>query len=356
MSNLIKVYKELESAGLDGLFVSSEENIRYLTGFTGEASRLLITAKKTYLITDGRYTEQAQNECGEEVEVFNWIDDRRYQKATYEYLCKKSGIGRLAFEGSYLCYREFFELQKIESLTMQDSSGIIEQFRLIKTPAEIDNLRKAAEISDASLEQIMSVIKPGVSELDLVAELEYAIKKNGAGNISFETMVLFGERTSLLHGKPGRRKLKPGDIILFDFGALYQGYHADISRVLVCGRATDKQLKIHNLVNQAGLMAMDALQDNVSVDDIDRIVRESLPHDFIQYYYPGMGHGTGLQIHEPPFIKQGGQDQIKAGMVITIEPGLYIPGWGGMRVEDSILIKETGCEPLNKFDRNLISV
>ena len=356
MENLKKVVNELELLELDGIFISSEENITYLSGFTGDSSRLLITTQGSYLITDGRYQEQAEKECEEDIQVFTWIEDNRYQSQTYGHLCTQCGVMKLGFEGSNLCFSEYAELQKMEFVQLQNCQGLVEQFRMVKSPHEIGCLRKAAALSDNSLEAIVDVIKPGVSELDLVAELEYAIKKSGADDISFETMVLFGERSSLLHGKPGSRKLKEGDTLLFDFGALYQGYHADISRVFVCGKAGDEQKKVHQVVNRAGLLVQDVLADTVSTAEVDRIVRDSIPKEYIGYFYPGIGHGTGLQIHEQPFIKQGADDTLKSGMVITIEPGLYIPGWGGMRVEDSILIKENGCEPLNKFSRNLIEI
>ncbi len=356
MRKIQEVITLLEKEKLDALFVSSVENIRYLTGFTGDSSRLLITKNTTYLITDGRFTEQAEEECLSEVCVINWIEDQRYQFPTYQYLCKKENVKHLAFEGEYLSYKEFSELNKISNLNLVSKSAFVEQFRLIKTEDEIAMLKRAAEISDESLRNILPLIKTGVSELDLAAELEYAMKKNGANDISFETMVLFGERTSLLHGKPGLTRLKSGDIILFDFGALYNGYHADISRVLVCEKMNDEQQSLHNVVNTAGLNAQNAIRNNTSAEEIDCIVRSSIPSEYQKYFYPGIGHGTGLNIHELPFIKKESEAVLKTNMVITIEPGLYIPGWGGMRVEDSILVCEEGSESLNSFDRNLLIV
>ncbi|MCW3805376.1 M24 family metallopeptidase [Plebeiibacterium marinum] len=351
-----KVLNKLEQLNLDALFVSSEENIRYLTGFTGDSSRLLITPDGSYLITDGRYREQAEQECGTGIQVFTWIKDQRYQALTYWYLCTQSRVQRLGFEGGNLSFSEYEELQKIESVLLQNCNGVVEEFRQVKSAVEIDCLRKAASLSDESLESIVGFIKPGVSELDLVAELEYAIKRSGADDISFETMILFGERTSLLHGKPGSRKLKEGDTILFDFGALYKGYHADISRVFVCGKASEEQKKVHQIVNTAGLGVLDVLRNGGSTAEVDRVVRNAIPKDYLEYFYPGIGHGTGLQIHEEPFIKQGNNEELRSGMVLTIEPGLYIPGWGGMREEDSILIHDKGCDPLNKFSRDLLEI
>ncbi|MCW3786308.1 M24 family metallopeptidase [Plebeiibacterium sediminum] len=356
MQKIDEIIRILEKHRLDALFVSSVENIRYLTGFTGDSSRLLITKTGTYLITDGRYTEQAELECFKGIQIFNWIEDQRFQAPTYQYLCSKEKVKFLAFESAHLLHVEHAELCQIKDTVVTGKIGLVEQLRLIKSKDEINALKRAAEISDESLSKIVSLIKPGVSELDVTAELEYAMKKSGADDLSFETMVLFGERSSLLHGKPGSTKLKSGDIILFDFGALYNGYHADISRVFVCEKASPEQIKIHDIVNNAGLNAQNAIKDNTSAKEIDRIVRASIPQDYQQYFYPGIGHGTGLNIHEAPFIKYDSEAILKKDMVVTIEPGLYIPGFGGMRVEDSVLVCEDGSESLNRFERGLTIV
>ena len=268
-------------------------------------------------------------------------------------MCSKEKVKFLAFESEHLLHIEHAELCQIKDTVVTGKIGLVEQLRLIKSENEINALKQAAELSDESLNKIVSLIKPGVSELDITAELEYAMKKSGADDISFETMVLFGERSSLLHGKPGSTKLKSGDIILFDFGALYNGYHADISRVFVCDKVNAEQKKIHDIVNTAGLNAQNAIKNNTSAKEIDRIVRASIPQEYQKYFYPGIGHGTGLNIHEAPFIKHDSEAILKKDMVITIEPGLYIPGFGGMRVEDSVLVCEDGSESLNHLIEDL---
>lgn len=356
MERLKRVLEILESNKIEAFFISSQQNITYITGFTGDSSRLLISSQKVYLITDGRYVEQAQKECDNSIEVITWIEDYRYHHKTYGFIANSLGVSELCFEGNGLVYNEYVELSKINGVSLKAQEGIIEPLRMVKSKNEIEHLKRAGEISDVALEQTVKYIKPNVSEMDIVAELEYRLKKNGADNISFETMVLFGERSSLLHGKPGTRKLKLGDIILFDFGALYQGYHADISRVFVCGKASKEQLKVHDMVNHAGLKVAESLQSGISTLTINKLVREQIQEEYLQYLYPGIGHGTGLEIHELPFIKPNEESILKEGMIITIEPGLYIPNWGGMRNEDSILITKDGCEPLNKFNRDLQEV
>lgn len=356
MNRLRKIQDYLVKEGFDAFFVRSEQNITYLTGFKGDSSRLLVTTNRVILITDGRYTEQAQNECDEIVEVVTWLQDLRYSQKTYSYYLNELEVKRLIFEGDRISYTEYNELVKCNLSNLQSKSSLVEELRKIKSDAEIRCLREAGRISDMALQNILTIIKPGLTELDIVAELEYQLKKCGAHELSFETMVLFGERSSLLHGQPGNRELQMGEHILFDFGAEYEGYHADMSRLIVLGKANNKQKEIHNIVNTAGLKASEILMDGVSADAIDSLVRSVIPKEYIKYYYPGIGHGVGLEIHEQPFIKQNSPETISENMVITIEPGLYIPGWGGMRVEDSILVKKTSCESLNAFSRELVEI
>lgn len=356
MERLKKLQQHIQTSGFDAFFVRSEQNITYLTGFKGDASRLVVAGDKAILITDGRYTEQARNECNAGVQVLNWKDDLRYHHYTYCQLMKELGVTKLIFEGDRISYAEFRQLEKCELLKLQSEEGIVESFRKVKSKDEIKCLKKAGQISDRALMRVQEIIKPGVSELDVVAELEYQLKKCGAHGLSFNTMVLFGERSSLLHGKPTSKKLKNGEHILFDYGAEYMGYHADISRLMVMGKADEVQKEIHNIVNSAGLSAMEILKDGVSVSDVDTLIRSHIPKKYTSHFYPGIGHGVGLEIHEQPFIKPNSGEYISEGMVITIEPGLYIPTWGGMREEDSILISKTSCESLNKFPRDLIQL
>lgn len=356
MNRIQKLKKYLLTHNFDSFFVTNEQNITYLTGFKGDSSRLIVTQDRTLLITDGRYVEQANNECDKDIEVVTWLKDIRYNHATYSHFLCQLGVSYLAFEGHRITYSEYQELEKCDVSSCSSVSGVIENFRKIKDVEEIDNLKKAGSISDKALMNVIPAIVEGISELDLVAELEYQLKKCGAHALSFETMVLFGERSSLLHGKPGANKLKHGEHILFDFGAEYNGYHADMSRVFTLGKATKKQKEIYNIVNNVGLQVADMLKHGLQSLEVDDFVRSQIPEKYIEYYYPGIGHGVGLEIHEFPFIKQNAKDLIEEDMVITIEPGLYIPKWGGMRAEDSILIRKNTCISLNNFSRDLIEL
>lgn len=352
MERIHKSLQLLEKQDIDALLVTSESNITYLSGFTGDSSRLLIANQSCYLITDPRYTEQAKNECHKNIIVFEWINDMRYNSLTYDFLVKLLQIKNIGFVSNHITFQEYSEINSNKVPTR----NVVEQIRLIKSKDEIKNLRKASQISDKALENTLSSIKEGVTEIDIVAELEYNLKKCGADNLSFETMVLSGKRTSLLHGKPNKKRIEKGDLILFDFGALYNGYHADISRSFVLGQANNQQREIYDCINKAGKLAINSIKEGVEGKEITEMVRKQIPSEYLEYYYPGIGHGVGLDIHENPFIKDDASFTFKSGMVITMEPGIYIPEWGGLRIEDTLLVTKDGCEPLNLFNRNLIEL
>jgi Xaa-Pro aminopeptidase len=354
MKRINELLKYLKANQLDGSLISSVPNITYLTGFTGDSSRLIITPHHCALITDGRYTEQAKRECHKDIEIIKWIDNKRYGIETYSYLAELFEITHLGFEGNILTFAEFEMLRKgLGKLELVPLDSIIESLRMLKDDDEIECLRTACRISDKALELTIPFIKEGMTEMALAAHLEFNLKTNGAGNLSFDTLVLSGSNTSLLHGKPSEKKLEKGDFVLFDFGALYKGYHADISRTFVLGWANEQQKEIYKIIQKAEMEAIKSIRPGISAQVPDQIVREIIPKSYIEYYYPGLGHGVGLQIHEPPFLGQTSVSNFDTNMTVTVEPGIYIPGWGGLRIEDTILVRENSIEYLTNFNREL---
>lgn len=352
MNNLIEL---LSQSSIDGILITSEANISYLTGFTGDSSRLIVSPVGVYFLTDGRYTEQAQQECHQQIEIIQWINNNRYGSETYNYCIKKLGIKKLGFEADKVNYSTFKYLQQeTKGCELSPVQGLVEQLRLIKDSDEIEKLRKACKISDKALEKTLPCIKPGVKEIEILAQLEYHIKTGGADDISFETMVLSGSKTSLLHGKAGSKKIEKGDFLLFDFGALYKGYHADISRTFVIGEATHEQKEMYEIIRVAQENACNSIRHGVHGTVPDKVVRNTIPKKYIEHYYPGLGHGVGMVIHEDPFIKNTCNFTFKAGMTLTIEPGIYIPGKGGLRIEDTLVVTSSGFELLNKFPKELM--
>lgn len=356
MNRIIKLLKSLETFGIDGMIIISVPNIRYLTGFTGDASRLIVSNKGCAFVTDGRYTEQAANEIHEEIEVFKWIDDNRYGAQTYQKFIHEFGIKRLGFESDVMTHAIHQKFIKGVTVEMIPTSGIVEQQRMIKDEGEIALLKKACQISDKALELTVPFIEAGITERELSARLEFNMKMEGADDISFETIILTGKRTSLLHGNPGDTKLQNGDLVQFDFGALYKGYHADMSRTFVIGKASDEQKKFYQIMQDAEMEAVKSLKHGVAGNHPDAVVRSIIPDKYINHYYPGLGHGVGLVIHEEPFMKNTSDFTLQSGMVVTIEPGVYMPGWGGMRIEDTVQVTEGGYEILTHFPRDLMEL
>lgn len=355
MKRINKLRKILRESNLESFLVTDEANITYLTGFKGDSSRLVVSEKDCYFLTDGRYTEQAKNECFPEIKIVKWIKDIRYGLETYSYILSELQVGKLGFESDVVSFSVYNFLKNgLKNIDLVPVQGLVEQLRLIKDKEEIGFLRKACEISDKALELTVSEIKLGMKEIDVLALLEYNLKTNGADDLSFDTMVLSGSKTSLLHGKAGQKKIEKGDFILFDFGALYNGYHADISRAFIMGAATEKQKELYDIIQRAQYNACMSIKDGVHGKVPDTEVRNVIPDQYIDYYYPGLGHGVGLVIHEDPFIKNTCDFVYKEGMTLTIEPGVYVPGWGGMRIEDTLVVTKNGVEILNKFPRDLI--
>ncbi len=354
IENLLKQEDIIEG---EAVLVSNESNVKYMSAYTGESAYLILSHKGQVLMTDGRYDEQARNEC-EGFEVTKWHNPKRPDPDTILHYLKKYEISKLIFNGNDYTYNQFNALENAIkhhklNISLESRVGMIEKFRAIKTEDEIENLRVACSIADKALEALVPSIKIGVSELELVGELEYNLKKFGAENISFDTIIVSGIKTALPHGKPSNKKLEEGDFLQIDFGALYKGYHSDMSRTFIIGNADDKQRELYEMMLKATLVGIEALKGDISAKDPDSAVREVISNEYIDYYYPGLGHGVGLDIHEGPSMSNTSTGKIEIGNVVTIEPGVYVPGWGGMRIEDTILVKEDGYEILSHFPREL---
>lgn len=355
MERINNLLNSLKQQRIDGLLVSSKSNVTYLSNFTGDSSFLLVTPRRTILLTDGRYTEQAAGECHSDIQIFKWIDDERYGIETYRHVMNELSVKRLGIEGHIMTISTFVMLEKgLKKVELVSLEGIIEKQRQIKDKEEISCIRTACSISVEALKKTIPHIKAGIREIELTARLEYNLKTSGAENLAFDTIVLSGQRTSLLHGKPGNRKLKNGDLVLFDFGALYKGYHADISRTFVIGRADNRQKELYEIIRNAQMSAISSIQPGISSKEADRKVRENIPEKYISFYYPGMGHGVGLDIHEEPFLGQVYKSLLQEKMVLTVEPGIYIPEWGGLRIEDTVLVTADSAEILTDFPRELL--
>lgn len=353
MNRIEKLQKRLLKKKLDGLLVSNITNVQYLTGFTGSSADLLITLNNLYFITDSRYIEQAQKEVSKEIEI---IKEEKGLVKILTKILKKSGIKKLGLETDYLTYDQYQEFSKeLLFVELIPTNKLISELRLIKDNDEIDKIKSACQIAEDAFELLLPFIKDGMTEYDLVVELEYLIKKKG-GEVAFDTIVVSGQRSSLPHGKPSNKKLERGDFVVFDFGAKYKGYNCDLTRTLVLGKPTYKQKLVYTTVNRAKLKVLENLKAGIKFAKLDKIAREEIGKSGLKRFFRhNLGHGIGLEVHEMPHISSLNRGIVKSGMVITIEPGVYIPSFGGVRIEDTILITNDGYSILsNKVSKELV--
>lgn len=347
--------KLLQTKGIDGFLISNIFNVRYLSGYTGDDSFLLLTADDKYFITDTRYTEQAQEECI----GFKVVDWKK------KYLSLSSAIARIAdekevkilgFEGS-ISHKFYCEIDGKLTCKLLIVKDVVEDLRQIKSLNEIEYSRKACEISDRAFYRILNDIKVGVTERELSAKLAYYLRIEGSDARYYENMMLSGARTSLLHGIPSEKKVENGDLVLMDFGAGYKGYLSDMSRTVVVGKANKRQKEVYEIVKKSEQEAINLMRNGINTHDVYLAsIKHMKDTEYYGYHYTGIGHGVGLAVHEKPFMGLNSKDLLVKNNVITIEPGIYIPGWGGVRIEDQILVTDDGCEVMTKSPRKLIEL
>lgn len=343
--------KALAKKDLESLLVTDILNVRYLTSFTGSFGIVIATQNEAVFITDSRYTDQAS----EETEGFSLELLKDGTNETIARIAKKLRIRQLGIEEHSVTYGEWIKLcDALPDAEIVTAGNPISLQRMIKDSGEIKNIRKAAQITDAGCEHIIPLVKPGVTERELAIELESFMKSKGAEKESFDSIIASGPRSALVHGRASDRMIKPGDLVLFDFGARYNGYHADISRTIAVGKPTARQQKIYDIVLEAQKRAIDAVKPGVTGGAIDEIARDYIKsRGYEKKFGHGLGHGIGLDIHDDKVLSRKSETLLKPGMVFTVEPGIYITGWGGIRIEDDVLVTKTGCEVITKSTKTL---
>lgn len=356
MDNII-LEKMKNEKNLDGLFLMKDANIRYASGFTGDDSYILISPEEKLFITDARYTEQAQTEC-KNFTVENWKKNNSPLESFIAEKVQALGIKRLGFEKDGMSYDLYDKLTKsMPGVELIPTNGIVESLRYVKSEFEIQCIAKAASFADEAFKKILDFIKPGLTENEIVLELEYYLGQAGSEGPGFKTILVSGKKTSMPHGVPSEKKIEYGDFITIDFGGLYNGYRSDMTRTFVVGKPDKEQKKVYNTIKEAQEKGVNALKDGVVGNVPDMKVREVIEKEgYIDRYYPGLGHGLGLEIHEEPFMGSKCERILKSGCVVTMEPGIYIPNWGGVRIEDTVVVRENGVEILTKSPKNLICI
>lgn len=347
-----KLKEKLKEKNIEAFLVTKRENVRYLSQFTGTAGKLLITQNDSIFITDFRYLDQAADQtdgC-----VIEEISSKFVEG--FSELLKRKKIKNLSFESQDLNFKTYQNLkEKLELDSLNPQESIVEELRMIKDKSEIDKIKKAVEIADRGFQFLVDFIQPGKTEKEVALELEFFMKRQGGEANAFDFIVASGKRGALPHGVASDKKIEMGDLVTIDFGTVVQGYHSDITRTIAVGEPDDKLRDIYELVLTAQEKVIAEIKAGMSCFDADKIARDFIAEaGYKDNFGHGLGHGLGLEIHEGPRLSYTSEADLKTGMVVTDEPGIYISGLGGVRIEDDLLITEDGCEVLNSAPKELI--
>ena len=348
---LTKLRQALIEHNVDALLITNEYNRRYMTGFTGTAGVAIVSQNDAVFITDFRYTEQASEQ----------IKDFRIAQHTgpiFEEVAKQvelMGVKSLAFEKDAMHFGTYEVYKSAVKTDFIPVSGLIEKIRLIKTAEEINIIKVACEIADNAFTHILKFIKPGITELEVSNELEFFMRKQGATSSSFDIIVASGLRSALPHGVATNKIIEKGDFVTLDFGAYYNGYISDITRTIAVGQPSEKLVEMYNAVLESQLLALEKVGPGMTGIEADAVARDYLKSKGLgSAFGHSTGHGIGLEVHEGPGLSFRSDTVLEPNMVVTIEPGVYIPGIGGVRIEDDILITKTGNEVLTHSTKELI--
>ena len=336
---------------LDGMVITDLANMRYLVGYSGDNGILILTKNRSLFFTDFRYQEQSRRE------IRNAIAKIRSRDLFAVFPVEElKGIRRLGFETESLTHRNYLRIKKqIKRIKFVPCENWTYQLRAVKDNEELKLIRQAAAISDAVFAKIIERIKPGVFEKDLAAELDYLITQQA--EIAFPTIVGAGRNGALPHYQPGMKKLKKGEPVIFDFGARYQGYCSDMTRTVFVGKADKKSKEIYSIVLEAQQRALDAIKLGEKSSDIDAKARDYITEKgYGKYFGHGLGHGVGLMVHEGPALAKTSQAILNINNVVTVEPGIYLPDWGGVRIEDLVRVTKDDCENFTKSTKECLEI
>ncbi|HEX8098825.1 MAG TPA: Xaa-Pro peptidase family protein [Actinomycetota bacterium] len=345
-----KLIARLQDIGVDGFLVTRLPNVRYLTGFTGSNGQLILTRNEAVFLTDGRYEEQSRREVPDARRVTYSAEFRR----SFVEVCGEAGITRLAFEATGLTYKTHRDLSATGT-ELVPSEQEIERLRWIKDAEEIERLNEAQAVADDVFDVITGKLAEGISERDLAFELDLALRRSGGDDMAFDTILAFGENSAEPHHPPGTRQLERGDVVKMDFGCVVDGYHSDMTRTVSFGEPPEKLREVYEVVQAAQRAGVDAVRAGVKGGEADeasrRVIREAGYGDDFKH---SLGHGVGLEIHEGPTLRTGGDDVLPEGAVVTVEPGIYLDGVGGVRIEDMVEVQAEGCRVIPKTPKELI--
>ena len=356
-TRLQRLQSSLPQHGLDFLLVNHLPNIRYLTGFTGSAGVLAIGRGESVFVTDGRYSEQAREQVREGKVLI--VPKAPLIAAAEWFKARVRGKAAVGIEGARLSVddRDRIAAQLSKKFRIRSAPALIEEQRMIKDGAEIALIRKAVRSGSDLFEDILKAVRPGVQETTVAAQVEYAARKGGCEGMSFETIIASGPRSALPHGRASDQRIPRRGFVVCDFGVILAGYCSDMTRTLYVGRPDNHGRNFYEAVRDAQLAAIEAVRPGIPVSEVDGAARRVLKKAGLgRYFTHSTGHGVGLEIHEAPRVARGQSEVLSPGMVITIEPGAYVPRKWGVRVEDMVVVTERGCEVLTPTTKELICI
>jgi Xaa-Pro aminopeptidase len=344
---------KLQVSGLEGIIIGSSTNRRWLSGFNGSAGWLLITLEKAILATDFRYWEQAQSQSP----VYDIFRIKGMHTEFWSEFLEIAHVSRIGMESNYITLAQFEHLERLEAYEWVPLEGYVEQLRCIKSASEIAAIREAAAITDLAMSQVNELAQPGMSENELAWTLERLMRDSGASGMAFPVIVASGPNGARAHHEPGDRLLKEGDAVVVDMGAELNGYNSDLTRSFFVGaQPSNKFEQVYNIVLKAQTVALQKMQSGMSGKEVDSLARDVIKEaGFGNDFGHSLGHGIGLDVHEEPRLSQFAENgMIPAGAVVTVEPGIYLNNWGGIRIEDLVLVRESGIELLSQCPKNPI--
>jgi Xaa-Pro aminopeptidase len=346
-----KIMPGLKESPADAFLTTALPNVRYLSGFTGSNGAVLITADRAILFTDPRYATQSAQESDCEIRVCKGPLAKLVATQV-----KRMRLKSMAFEVNRISFEDHDQLKELlEGVALVPVSGLVELLRMVKSADEIGAIRASVKLNSAALDQALRHFKPSMTEVDLAAEIEYRMRRMGADGVSFNTIVASGKRSALPHAHPSDQFIEANELLLIDMGAMVAGYASDMTRTYVVGKVGTKIRRMYEAVLSSQLAALDLVKAGVSCARVDRTVRNVLRgYGFDKLFVHSTGHGLGLEIHERPRVGRKEATKLEAGMTITIEPGVYEEGTGGIRIEDTVLVTERGCEVLTPTRKDLV--
>lgn len=351
MGKLSQLRRILTEQKLDAIIITHPINRRYLTKFTGTAGVVIVSQEKQFFITDFRYVEQA----AEQAKDFTIIEHTKSIDLEIATQLKELQAHRVGFEEHDITYAEYRRYEKLLDCELIPVSDAVEQLRVIKSADELSIMKKAAQIADEAFNHIQSYIKPGVKEIDIANELEFFMRKQGATSSSFSIIVASGHRSALPHGVATDKVIESGDFVTLDYGALFNGYISDITRTVAVGEPSEKLKEIYAITLEAQKRALAEIKAGMTGIEADRIARDYIAeHGYGEAFGHSTGHGIGLEVHEAPGLSFKSETVLEPNMVVTVEPGIYLPQIGGVRIEDDIIITENGNERLTFATKELL--